>query len=445
MVDWILENPVSCVCFGLAIFCLAQSYFFKKDFFSPPSVYCFSQSLTLGIAYLKLDPAMTDFHLKTWLFWGGAMMSFCVGAFCVRLVWKEKTLANEKLRTSAKFSPTFYNWKLHLVFSFVVFGFFCLGVFGIVKVAGNLLLLTGEPAKWMTKYVDYGFWAVLFCSSPLVILFFGVASFKSINPVRSVRWISRVMILVTIALNILAYPNRGTLFYSCGVLIIFYNYLHKRIAPALILICLGLAACAFIFVSSLRSQYGINSIKRMSADAIIDLPYKYVANNYWNFDYAINPPVDREYHPHTYGIDFFNGMFDYFRISGAFRKSFGWDGLFNERIEKVRGLNTASYLWEVYKDLYTPGIFLFPFLCGFALTYLHCCVKRQVKPRNVIFYALFIYQVAWWFFTPGYKQGIYWIWVVIMYVFTTLCTRTETGCTSVRREFGGASKSIQKE
>lgn len=329
---------------------------------------------------------------------------------------------NGAVPESANSPVKFYNWKMHLFLSFVVFGCFCLGIVGIVKTAGNLLLLTGEPAKWMTKDVNYGYWAVLFSSAPLVTLLFGCSSFQKVCPIRSIRWISRVMVFVTFALNLVAYPNRGTLFCSAGILVILWNYLHKRISPVFILFCLMVASFAFVFISSLRSQYGTSSIQSLSASAVVDLPYKYVANNYWNFDYAINPPVDREYHPHTYGIDFFAGMTEYFRLAGSFRNSFGWDGLFNESIEKVDGLNTASYLWEVYKDLYAPGIFLFPLFCGIALAFLHLCVMRRAHPRNVIFYALFIYQVGWWFFTPGYKQGIYWLWALVMLVFTTICS-----------------------
>ena len=61
MFSWIAENPVSSVLFLVSLFCLAQAWLLKKDFFSPVNVYCFSQSITLAVAYLKLDYAMTDF------------------------------------------------------------------------------------------------------------------------------------------------------------------------------------------------------------------------------------------------------------------------------------------------------------------------------------------------------------------------------------------------
>ncbi len=424
MLDWILSYPVSCGCFSLALLCLLQAWLLKKDFFSPANVYCFSQSLTLGIAYLKLNKAMSDFQLKTWLFWIGAMIAFCIGSFCVRMVWKEKNYSV----TMHIGPPVFaYNWKLHFVFSCLLFALFIAGIiFGIVNTAGNLLLLTGEPAKWMTKYINYGYWPLLFCSSPLVVMFFGVASFESINPVRSVRILSRILVVITIALNILAYPNRGTIFFCAGALLIFFNYLKKRISPIWILFCLLLAALAFVLISSLRSQYGATSIQGAAVDAVVDLPYKYTANNYWNFDYAINPPVDREYHPHTYGLDFFAGIFEYLRLAGSLRNSYGWDGLFNERIEKVKGLNTASYLWEVYKDMYTPGVFLFPLLCGLGLTFLHAHFYLRKSPVTILFYTMFIYLVGWWFFTPGYKQGIYWIWGLLIFIITRVCSMSSS-------------------
>ncbi len=422
MFEFVYEYPESCACFCVSLVCLGFAHFFKKDFFSPLTIYCFSQSLTLGIAYLKFNIYMTDFHLKTWLIWIGAMISFFVGASCTRFVWKIKQSAEKNVKS--KQSLISYNWNYHLFFSFILFFLYVLGVVGIVLVAGNLLLLTGNPSRWMTKDIDYGYWALLFNSSPLVIMFFGIASFKSINPIKRIRVISRIMLPIVLVLNVFAYPNRGTLFLDLGVLLILVNYLKKRISPVLIIFCLIIAACFFVVISDMRSQYGA-SVKDVAVNTALDLPYKYVANNYWNLDYAVNPPTDREMHPHTYGIDFFAGIFDYSPITGSIRNSFGWDGLFNERVQKVQGLNTTGYLWEVYKDLYMPGVIFFPFFVGMALSLLHSTMLSKMNPRNLLFYTLYIYLVGWWFFNHAYKQGIYWVWSLIIFVFTTICFQRE--------------------
>ena len=421
MLSWVAEYPVSSALFLVVLFILFQSWWLKKDFFSPATVYCFSQCITLGIAYFKLDYAMTDLKPLTWMIWIGAMVAFVGGAFLARLVAKQDGLPVEVANIE---SCSQYNWRLHIVLSFIPFLMFLIGIYGIIQVAGNLLLLTGNPAKYMTKDTNYGYYPVLFCSSPLSVLLFGVASFKKFNPEKKLRYLARFMVVAAIFITLLAYPNRGTLFFSAGILVILFNYLHKRISAIWIMLFLGLATAAFIGISSLRDQYGGGSVEGVAADAVVKLPYIYVANNYWNLDYAANPPPDKEYHPHTYGIDFFFGMFEYARIPSSFRNSFHWDGLFNERIEKVSGFNTASYLWEVYKDLYFPGVIILPFLCSLALSVLHLKLcRKSCTPRQLLFYTMFIYFIGWWFFTPGYKQGIYWVWSAIVFFISTVSMR----------------------
>lgn len=425
MLTWMTEYPVSTVLFLVVLFCLLQSWLLKKDFFSPPTVYCFSQCITLGIAYFQLDKTMTDFKPLTWMIWIGALIAFTTGSFLARLVAKQKGWPDRVSEPSVEFTSN-YRWNLHVFLTLIPFCIFLLGVYGIVQRVGTLLLLSGNPAKYMTKEVDLGFVPVYLSAAPLSVLLFGAACFKKFNPHKSLRIFSRCMVVVSIVLNLMAYPSRGSLFLSLAFIIILFNYLHKRVSAAWIIMCLALAVGAFVGISSVRNQYAGSSVENMAASAVMELPYKYVANNYWNLDYAVNPPVDREYHPHTYGIDFFHGMFEFFVAGPSFRRSFRWDGLFNEKIEKIHGFNTASYLWEVYKDLYMPGVFILPFLVGLALSTLHLRLCRPFTPRQVIFYSLFIYFIGWWFFTPGYKQGIYWFWAYIIFFITTVSMKGST-------------------
>lgn len=423
MFSWVADYPVSSALFLVVLFCLVQSWWLKKDFFSPPTVYCFSQCITLGIAYFKLHKAMSDFRPLTWMIWIGALLAFCSGSFLARLVAKQKGCPVRVREASPEFTAN-YRWGLHVALSLIPFAIFLVGVYGIIQHVGTLLLLSGNPAKYMTKEVDLGFTPVFLSGAPLSVLLFGAASFKKFNPWFKLRVFSRCMVAGIIVLNLLAYPSRGSLFFSVAFIIILYNYLHKRVSAAWIMLCLALAAGAFVGISSLRNQYAGNSVENMAASAVMELPYKYVANNYWNFDYAVNPPPDREYHPHTYGIDFFYGMFEFAGTGPSFRRSFHWDGLFNEHIEKIQSFNTASYLWEVYKDLYMPGVFIFPFLVGLALSTLHLKLCGAFTPRQIIFYTFFIYFIGWWFFTPGYKQGIYWFWGYIIFFITTVSMKS---------------------
>lgn len=420
MLSWVVDYPVSSALFFVVIFCLFQSWWLKKDFFSPMTVYVFSQCITLAISYLKVDYAMTDFKPTTWMVWGLGMFAFCSGCILARLVAKSKGL---KVNIAKVLPAENYNWGLHLALSFVVFAFFIVGVFKIIQVVGSPIIFAEDPSKWMSKDIDYGYFPVLFSSGPLCILLFGVASFKKYNSVNWVRRVSAVMILVTIAINLVAYPNRTALFFNVGFFLILLNYLFKRISPIVIASVLMLAVVAFISIGNVRNQYGGGSLEGKALDVVMELPYKYVANNYWNLDYALNPPTDREIHPHTYGIDFFSGIFEYVRLPGSFKTSYHWDDSFNDRIQKVFGFNTVNYLWDIYKDFHIFGVFLVPFLCGIALTTLHLKFCGRFTPRQILFYTYFIYFVGWWFFTSAYKQGLYCAWGMILFFITTVCAR----------------------
>jgi len=420
MLSWVVEHPESICFFAVALVCLLQSFLLKRDFFSPACVYCFSQSITIGIAYLKLDSAMTDFKPTTWMIWIGGCTAFMVGCYLTRLAGKTK---NVNVNYYGPKEPRNYDWKLHVALSFIPFALFLIGVYGLISVAGNLLVFTDNPAKWMDKDINYGYYSLLFSSGPLSVLLFGVASFKKFNTNVAARRIALAMVFVTIVLNVMAYPNRTSLFLNIGLMLIMFNYLSKRISAVVIMSVLVFAMSAFVAISSIRDQYGGGSVEGKAMDAVMSLPYKYIANNYWNLDYAVSPPNHREIHPHTYGIDFFSGIFEYARLPGSFKTALHWDTAFNDRVQKVFGFNTVNYLWDVYKDLYLPGVFLFPFFCGMLLTVLHVKLCNQCTPKQVAFYAFFIYFVGWWFFTSGYKQGIYCMWAMIAYVVMTCCEK----------------------
>jgi len=420
LTHWVAVYPVSCALLVVVLFCLFQSWYFKKDFFSPVTIYCFSQCITLAIAYLKIDDHMTDFKPLTWMVWLLGLFSFCVGAFVTKLVAKSRRLPVYVVPPTP---PRGYNWRLHLLFSFILFALFIVGIAKIVSVAGNLIIFTDNPGRWMSRDVNFGYFPLLFGSGPLCVLMFGVAAFKKFNDVTWVRRVSLVMVLVVIVVNLLAYPNRTALFFNLGFFMILVNYLFKKISPMVILVAMIVAVVSFVAISNLRNQYGTKGLENKALEVMVVLPYKYVANNYWNLDFALNPTSDRVRHKHTYGLDFFSGVFEFIRIPSSFRNSYGWDDAFNQSIQKEYGFNTVNYLWEVYKDFYILGVFFFPFLSGIILTVLHLKLCRPFTPRQVMLHTFFTYFVGWWFFTSGYKYGIYCLWFFVICLVTTMCSR----------------------
>ncbi len=416
MFAWFCEYPETAILLAVVAGLLFYVWRAKKDFFSPATVYIFFQCLTLAFAYLRLDHAMTPFRANTWFVWLGALLSF--SSACLLFEWG-RSKANFCETASEAIS---YNWKLHFVFSCLFLFAYLVGIFGILKIVGNLILFSGNASYWASRKVDYGFYSQFFSSAPLVVLMFGVSMFRKINPVRWIRWISRFIVPAVCVLSVCAYPSRTTFFMCIGFVVILFNFLCRRISVILIASLMILGIVAFVFVASARSQYGgDSSIKSMTMDAAMTMPYKYVANNYWNLDYAVNPPPDREIHPFTYGIDFFSGMFEYFRVTNPLKNSFGWDGIYNESVQKIPGYNTTGYLWEIYKDFGLPGCFGVPFLVGLGMCVLYANLKRKKNPQTVMLYVFFIYFVGFWFFIAGYKQGIFWAWGFLVWAVSSIC------------------------
>lgn len=419
LVDFFLENPVSVICLAVALLCLLFAWLGKRDFFNPASVYIFTQTLTLGIAYFKLDPAMTDFRWFTWLVWLGSMAAFIFGVLTYHFA-----AGGRPNFVAPPGPPERYNWHRHFAVSLLLFFAFLIGVVMMVYTVGNFILFTGESEKWVSadaEYIPYNPELVL--SSPLVVMWFAVASFRSLNPCRKIRVFSKIMVVVTIIIATCTYPSRTPLFLSLGTLIILFNFLRKRIPAWFILLGVLLGFSFFIAIALLRAQYGTRSLEGMAAKAVISIPYNYVANNYWNMDYALNPPVDDIIHPFTYGVDAFSGMFSYVRgIPGALRDMNGWDSDGNASSIKVGGYNTFGYQWHVYKDFGMVGVVLFPFFAGFLMSWLYRKVMVENSVGLWLIWAIALYFLGWSFFLPGYKLGIYWLWLYFIALASVWCS-----------------------
>lgn len=403
--------PESCVMFSLAAIVLLVLSTRRSDYFRPAVLYFLVQMVMLGVAYLKLAPAMTDFRYTTWLVWGGGMAAFIGGAVLAEMAWTSKGGARmpETLSLQGK-----YSWPTHFCLSFLAFAYFFIGVAGVVSVAGNLVLLTGNPSFWLSgdspalKYADY------FTSGAMVVGLFGVASFKSINPVRWVRYASRGMVVFTIVLSFLTFPSRGINMLCIGFIFLLYNYLHRRFSWKLIMVAVAFVLVFFVAVASLKGQYGGSSTDDLMNNGMVKtvalLPYMYVANNYWNLDYAFNKPVDAAEHEWTYGIDAFYGMTHLLQIGDGLQQSFGWDTPFNESVVKVKSLNTIPYLWDAYKDFGLVGLFFLPFFFGIFFSWNYRYMATAKTPMPVLFMCMFMMWIILWNFTTGYKQSMYWVW-----------------------------------
>ncbi len=414
----LLAYPESSVMFTLAIVAIVLVSVFKEDFFRPSTLYFLVQMIMLGVSYMKFLPMMSDFNYSTWLVWGGGMFCFMVGCYMTDFAWR--SYGGPPLQKTLSVHGE-YDWVCHFLLSFLALAYFLVGVFGVISVTGNLVLFTDNPSIWLTgkdnevlKYADF------FTTGAMVVGLFAVASFKSMNPVRWVRYASRFMVVFTIALSFMTYPSRGINMLCIGMFIILFNYLRGRFSWPSLAIVTVLVCVFFVAVASLKGQYGNSDITdgKNAKEAAL-LLYRYVANNYWNLDYAFNRMSDIPEHEWTYGIDAFFGVTHLMHIGDGIQQSFGWDSPFNESVIKCTGFNTIPYLWDAYKDFGLPGIFLLPFFFGVLFTFCYHKMAVAKSPFMLLLTAMSMMWIILWNFTTGYKQSMYWVW---MFFFFFVCT-----------------------
>lgn len=386
----------------------------RRNFFSPMVVFFFSQFLMLGISYFKLDPAMTDFKLKTWLVLLAGNISFALGVMSMRFVYSRYRHSSPPLlplQIPERMKQ--YRWGIHFAFGLLIFVAFLWGVFEVFRFAGfQIPILSDKLLIIVGRSLDIGNAMFGLMSGSILVALFGVASFKSVNPNKTIRYLSRFFTFATIALHFMTHPSRNTLFMSTAFVILFWNFLKQRVSAYLLLIGVILGFAAFIGVSQIRSQY--DGVAGNEVAKLAKVPYWYVANNFWNLDHALNPPTDYEIHPHTWGMDFFVTPFGLTPVYGRIQNSYNIDGIFNDKIEKKSGLNSVHFLWQVYKDFHMPGVVFYPFVVGLILSLLQMKLYSRFSPPLLILYSFGIFMTGMSFFTESYRYTLYWLWIALV-------------------------------
>jgi oligosaccharide repeat unit polymerase len=179
----------------------------------------------------------------------------------------------------------------------------------------------------------------------------------------------------------------------------------------------------------------------MVSGYMLKIPYVYMANNYWNLDYALNPENYQAGHPTTYGYTTFSGVLDLVYIPGAgilgteIRESGGFEDMFHKQSVKSRGLNTFTYQWGLYKDFGLAGVLLIPFVVGILIGVFHRRMREQPDVFNIAVYSYLAFFVAFNWFTA--------MWELLNFVYGFIFV--VTGCFLCRKlTLGPVAKSASE-
>jgi hypothetical protein len=156
--------------------------------------------------------------------------------------------------------------------------------------------------------------------------------------------------------------------------VILYHYGRNRLRPIHILA--GVVLAAMIFFAGFFVRVNTDSIGAFNEMIKVKLPkhlawassiYAYLANDFWNLDFAIKKYVDGDFtYRLQYGVGLFRALLWNLRLEPELVQAYHFDTLFNESATKVKGLNTVIYVWHFYKDFGIPGVLLLPLGAGVA-------------------------------------------------------------------------------
>lgn len=398
---------VSIYAFGLALAIYLECLLRKKDLFSPERLYLFFHAIAFGVAFLALDKAMTPFRTFTSLIYFGSAVSFVLG------VWAAKLLARGEV-TSAKPDFSGYNWTVHLVFTYVLFFIFVAGMLTARAGIGGFPVFMENQGRAIKLFFGYFHPASVALSyGGIVALMFFISIFRP-RKGSILRVPEFWMTIGTTVFYFFALSRNGIVFFLFAGLF-FFHYAIRKLSILKLSFFFSLFALLVIITGyqkafSIQERYGLKREKVLEYAFMV--PYLYFANNYWNLDYALNPDNHRPGHGHTYGFVAVSGILDFIYLPGGFlgwdiRESYGWDNQFNQTSSKVRGLNSVSYQWALYKDFGIPGALGGPFVLGGLLGWLYAMVRRRPTLTNIATYSFLGYFVALSMFSFYLESSIY--------------------------------------
>ena len=438
---------VSIVSFCVAGAILLETIVRRTDFFSPIRIYVFFHSLTLGIAFLGLHVAMTPWKAFTSLVYFGSGACFVAGAWVAGLLnpGGRSPLPHPSpppsvpVPGSARSKP--YDWTLHLYLASGLFLLFFVGMMVAAYGIGGLPLFMADKGEAIQDFFKVNLFASIGLSyGGVVMALFFMAIFRP-SAKGSLRNIAFWMTVATFGLFITALSRSGIIFFAFFALV-YYHQAVRRISVVRLglLFSIFLAifvTTAYVKLSNYQKQTGFGMKPLRTISLLFKFPYIYVANNFWNLDYALNPPSHRLGHPPTYGFTTVSGMLDMIQFPGGavgpgIRQAADFDDQFHPRASKIKGLNTVGYQWGLYKDFGVAGAFLAPF--GFALLFgnLYRKMRRDPTILNLAAYSFLAYFVGFSWFLAFWESMIYVYGLLFVAFACWLCGRTSLPATLAR-------------
>lgn len=357
---------------------------------------------------------MTDFSTLTWVVWGGSCAAFYLGAISATLIPQQAPA-----KASMVLTQPAWRWLYGMIGVYIfgiAMGLHTLGTWPAFSRHPGEDRLTFQQGPFMTGQLQHACW-VLLATTPLFATL--TSGWK-----RKVSWL---IYIVAMSYGLLT-GFRMVMFFGIFSALVTRDLLLKQIhvfktgvylLGSLVLFCLVLLPRVGI------SAFQGNNLLHMGASFFLHQIYDYIANNFWNLDFAISRQVGIHPHPTTWGGLMFEIPLVLLGIAGKIESAYGWDSWRNDLSLKTSSLNTISYQWALLKEFGWLGVIFIPYGIGAFATWLYRRVELFKSQWATLLYIPISFSILFSFFLYMYQTPMYWL-ILVSYLALWAATRTSS-------------------
>ncbi len=382
---------ISITCFVLNLFIILSCFRKDADVLSPARVFGFVWTLAIGLTDLKLSRLQHEWSLYSWLLTLLGIGAFFIGLFVVYTMNMNQPLlpvrevrrrileeVQERLDVSRLFWIT--------IFIFVAY---CLAFLAEVAIEGHVPIFSPRIEKARVEFGVFGLHLIV--NSMVTIMIVVVEYFLLIRRQQRRKFFLGAVFFLTAMSFFLLLQRYNYVVWAVMALGLTY-YLSRHLKFRTVLIAGGVFFGFLSIIQTIRlSQYlqkyiyWVSQMKYSETYAAFTEPYMYIVMNLENFARAME-----KLQYHTYGYFTADFLLALTGLKHWLEKYFHIVRL----PYLVSGYNTFTFDWWYYYDFGIPGLAVFPFLLGIAITFLYYRMRREPTLLSVIYYSMGLVLMA---------------------------------------------------
>ncbi len=389
--------------------------FYRADIFSPGRVYLSIYGILLAVNFMRLSRIQVPWNISTHIHFWGACFCFIAGCFLMgmtsRAMHPQWKLSFSEVKGKLIEDAKALDWHHFLwVWKACVLVFLMSYFVAFIK-TGQIPVFAEEADNARLAFstasvpIYYGLYFGPFS------LMLAVEAWMMANLTKQLKWLVGVGFLLTLALH-LTIVTRFDIFRLLLFSMVLFHYGKRHLRWTHL--ASALAAFTFIFMLAFLIRINQDMVGAFNDTIKVKLPpkwawasnvYAYLANDFWNMNYGFEKFVEGSHaYPFQWGLGLLRSFtLHLLRIEPALITQFGYDSQMNGMVERVSGLNTVIYVWHLYKDFGTVGVFALTLFAGLWITKFHRNLLLSPTLKQLSLWGCLIGAVALSFHMPSWE------------------------------------------